>query len=297
MLHFLTRASDFGRVTRAFAATEPPKIDEALRAVVLLEQWLDSDGATGSVEDTDSTAVLAHVYDVALSACFFVAPARTNDAVPLVRRMQARGIRPADHHCNNVLASCAGHTPPRTRGMEFMLTTMADLGIDMDWRSYRNVIITLCRAKQPYAPRALALLTEMEEAGLMPGSAVYHEVVRVCAGARTWPRWPAYPTAEARKAVGLDRALKLLAMCTERRIWRTEQQQHADALRRTFNAVINACAQVILTASGFWCFFGGFPPFTRLFTRYEPSCRTMCTHSLASVVCDARRDVTLRCHV
>ena len=68
-------------MTRVFAADDPPKIDEALRAVRLLEKWLDSEGGAGLTEGTDSTAVLTHVYDVALSACFLVTPARTNDAV------------------------------------------------------------------------------------------------------------------------------------------------------------------------------------------------------------------------
>ena len=95
---------------------------------------------------------------------------------PLVRRMRARGIDPADHHCNNVLAACAGHTPPRTRGMGYMLATMAELGITKDWQSHRNVIAAVCRAKQPDPPRAWTLLSEMEEAGLEPGPGVYHAV-------------------------------------------------------------------------------------------------------------------------
>ena len=47
------------------------------------------------------------------------------------------------------------------------------------------------------------------------------QVVRACAGARTWPRCRAYSTAEARSAAGLDHALELAATCTSRRIWGT----------------------------------------------------------------------------
>ncbi len=124
------------------------------------------------------------VYGATIGACAAAAPPRWREAMALLKRMRARGVRPTVRSFNSVLTACAraGELGVALR----LLDGMAPAGVSPDVFSYTAVLTGCAAATPPDVRTAEALLERMGAEGVKPSVVSYGAVAQAHANAGSW---------------------------------------------------------------------------------------------------------------